>query len=453
MYSGSYLRFFHTVVCLHVALLLSSSTIAQEQADLASLICQSLATPYEEKQDRLRANNAKSLKKATTLIGEGKNEEARRVLQEMLALEGRKKLTTRESQMALFFMANSYRVEDKSADAINLNIEFFFRDGKIQACTWETCSIAAVALGEAYKAMRDYEPAKTIFSTVEQCPESFTVDLISKANLRLFEIASEQADADELKKRGRWLLNTAEGQSILNPELTAQISAALDDVGDSSVNDQKPETTELNPVIVTEQLCESLETPYEKKKDSQLRNRAFKSLREVLKSVDEGRFDEARSALDEMLAATGRKKLNTTETQYVFMSYGGTFSKERVPSQALQWHSKIYRLDNRTQPCSGSSLCAGQILNTGSFLKGQLMYPDAKEWLQTVDQCPSFFSDETQIKMIEGLFEIALATEDIQGTNDRGAWLLERASQSHHIDAELQGKIREALKAGEEEIL
>ena len=126
---------------------------------------------------------------------------------------------------------------------------------------------------------------------------------------------------------------------------------------------------------------------------------------------------------------------------------------ERVPSQALDWYSKIYRLDDRTQPCSGSSMCAGQISNIGSFLKGQLMYPDAKEWLQTADQCPSYFSDQTQVKMIEHLFEIAVATDDIQGTNERGAWLLERASQSHHIDAELKGKIREALKANEEVIL
>ncbi len=61
--------------------------------------------------------------------------------------------------------------------------------------------------------------------------------------------------------------------------------------------------------------------------------------------------------------------------------------------------------------------------------------------------------EETEIKMMLSLFKIVIATGDQSGAERRGNWLLERASQSDHIDVELKGKIREALKANEQVIL
>ena len=423
--------------------LVNAEVNSKEVDGLPNLICQSLATPYEKKQDQLRAKNAKLFKNANQLIKEKKNAEARVVLQEMLALEGRNKLTTRESQFALFYMSNSYRAEKKPANAADSVIEMFHREGQIQPCKWETCSLVVVSLGEQYKSMGNYKSAKTVLGVVDQCAESFTSNAISKANLRLYQIASEQGDVSEIQKRGAWLLERNSVNPILTPELTAQISEMVGEASGSSFGDHMIRSEKLKPAITTEELCLSLRTPYEKKKDSQLRNKTYKSLVEAMNLIDMGGLEEARGLLAEMLAAKGwGKKLTTAETQYVFGTYAITYNKENSSDAALDWYSKIYRLDGEVQPCIGSSQCVGLVSTTGSFLKGQLKYSDAREWLQTVDQCPSVFSEKTKIGMIEDLFDIAVATDDVQDTTERGNWLLERASQSPHIDEELQQRIR-----------
>ena len=219
------------LLVLAVILFDSSIAFAEEQStssiDLGSLICQSLHTPYEKKQDQLRAKSARSFKEAQKLIKENKNEEARLLLQEMLALEGRKKLTTREAQFASFYLSQSYRNEGRPKDAATWTIKTFYREGQIQSCEWETCATIAVSLGEQYKSMLNYEDAKIVFETMDNCPDAFTDKLINKANFRLFEIASKQSDAAQIIQRGNWLLKKDEETSNLDPESVRDIRAAI----------------------------------------------------------------------------------------------------------------------------------------------------------------------------------------------------------------------------------
>ena len=117
------------------------------------------------------------------------------------------------------------------------------------------------------------------------------------------------------------------------------------------------ETQESNIPITTEQLCSSLLTPYEKKKDTQLRNRAYDSLIESQKLIEARQFENARDMLAEMLVAKGwRKKLSITETQFVYQAIAVSYVLEKLPDEVLAWYSKIYLLEGQTQPCDGSSL-------------------------------------------------------------------------------------------------
>lgn len=80
-------------------------------------------------------------------------------------------------------------------------------------------------------------------------------------------------------------------------------------------------------------------------------------------------------------------------------------------------------------------------------------YEDAIEILETIDQCSIAFVEETEIKMMLSLFQIAVTKSDKKGAERRGIWLSEKLDQSPNISEELRVEMSEALRIYQEVIL